>query len=68
MITHLQETWKIQNKVTYSSTLYYNYFLSKLRFLVGVLISNFQKLTEWIYREVEGYSKPEKHCEKIQHN
>ena len=25
MITHLQETWKIQ-KVTYSSTMYYNYF------------------------------------------
>ena len=36
MITHLQETWKIQNKVTYSSDIYYNYFLSKLRFLVGV--------------------------------
>ena len=28
MITHLQETWKIQNKVTYSSTIYCNY-LSK---------------------------------------
>ena len=28
MITHLQETWKIQNKITYigSSTVYYNYF------------------------------------------
>ena len=26
MITHLQETWKIQNKVTYSYTIYYNYF------------------------------------------
>ena len=26
MMTHLQETWKIQNKVTYSSTIYYNYF------------------------------------------
>ena len=25
MVTHLQETWKIQ-KVTYSSTMYYNYF------------------------------------------
>ena len=23
---------------------------------------------EWIYREVEGYSRPEKHCEPIQHN
>ena len=26
MMTHLQETWKIQNKVTYSSTIYYNCF------------------------------------------
>ena len=25
MITHLQETWKIQNKVTYSFTKYYNF-------------------------------------------
>ena len=30
VITHLQETWKIQNKVTYSSTIYYTYFLSRL--------------------------------------
>jgi len=29
MITHLEETWKIQNEVTYSSTVYYNYFLSR---------------------------------------
>ena len=29
MITHLQETWKIQNKVTYSSTISYNYFLHR---------------------------------------
>ena len=29
MITDLQETWKIQNKVSYSSTVYYIYFLSK---------------------------------------
>ena len=28
MTTHLQEAWKIQNKVTYSSTIYYNYVLS----------------------------------------
>ena len=40
MITHLQETWKMQHKVTYSSTIYYNYFFSRLRFLVGVSISN----------------------------
>ena len=26
MITHLQEAWKIQNKVTHSSTIYYNCF------------------------------------------
>ena len=25
MITHLQETWKILNKVTYSFTIYYNF-------------------------------------------
>ena len=30
MITHLQEIWKIQNKVIHSSTIYYNYFLSRL--------------------------------------
>ena len=140
MITHLQETWKIQNKVTHSSTIYwgfpgssvvknppamqvtrvwhlgqedplekkmathssildwripwteepgrlqsmgsqrvrrgsdwtttttmyYNYFLSRLRFLIGVSISNSQKLIEWIYRKVEGYSRPEKHQEPIQ--
>ena len=29
MITHLQETWKIQNKVTYCSMIRYNYFLSR---------------------------------------
>ena len=28
MITHLQETWKTRNN-TYSSTIYYNYFLSR---------------------------------------
>ena len=26
MITHLQETWKIQNKVAYSTTIYFNSF------------------------------------------
>jgi len=29
MKTHLQEIWKIQNKHTYSSTIYYNCFLSR---------------------------------------
>ena len=28
-ITHLQETWKIQKKVTCSSTIYYNCFLNR---------------------------------------
>ena len=31
-------------------------------------MSNSQKLIEWMYREVEGYSRPEKHCGPIQHN
>ena len=44
MIAYLQETRKIQNKVTYSSTICYNYFfqVDKLRFLVGVSISKSQ--------------------------
>ena len=42
--------------------------MDKLRFLVGVSISNSQKLIEWIKRKVEGYSRPEKHYEPIQHN
>ena len=29
MITHLPETWKIQNNGTYSSTIYFNYFSSR---------------------------------------
>ena len=29
MIPYLQEAWKIQNKVTYSFTIYYNDFLSR---------------------------------------
>ena len=69
MITHLQETWKIHNKVTYSSTVYYNYFwVHKLRLLGGISISNSQKFIEWICREVERYSRPEKHYGPIQHN
>ena len=48
--------------------LYISYFLSKLRFLVGATISNSKKLKEWLYRKVEGCSRPEKHCEPIQHN
>ena len=43
-------------------------FLSKLRFLVEILISNSQKLIEWIDRKVERYSRSEKPYEPIQHN
>ena len=58
-ITYLQETGKIRNKVTYSFTIYYNFFkVDKLRFLVGVSVSNSQKLIEWIYREVEELEQP----------
>ena len=41
--------------------------VDKLRFLAGVSISNSQKLIEWIVRKVEGYSRPEKSYESIQH-
>ena len=30
--------------------------------------SNSQKLLEWLYREVEGYSRSAKHYESIQYN
>ena len=42
--------------------------VDKLRFLVGVSISNSQKLIEWIDRKVEGYSRPQKHYDPIQHS
>ena len=35
---------------------------------MGVSVLNSQKLTEWIYREVEGYSSPEKHYAPVHHN
>ena len=57
MSTHLQKTGKIQSNVTYSSAIYYEHFLvDTLRFLAGVSTLNSQKLTERIYRKVEGYS------------
>ena len=48
MTTHLQETWKIQNKVTVYShyMLQLSFKVYKLIFLVGVSISNSQKLVE----------------------
>ena len=45
MVAHLQVTCKIQDKVTYSSTIYSNFLkVDKLRFLVGVSVLNSQKL------------------------
>ena len=54
----------IQHNIKY--ILYFK--VDKLRFLVGVSISSSQKLTEWLYREVQGYSRPKKHYEPSQHN
>ena len=57
MSTRLQKTWKMQNNVTYCSSIYYKHFLiDKLRFLAGVSILHSQKLIEWGDRKVEGYS------------
>ena len=60
MTTHLQETWKIQNKI-HIVPLYIIiiFWVGKLRFLAGVSISGSQKLIEWTDRKVEGYSRPE---------
>ena len=47
MSTRLQKTWKMQNNVTYCSSIYYKHFLiDKLRFLAGVSILHSQKLIE----------------------
>ena len=62
--TYLQETWKIQKKVTLYIAIIFK--VDKLRFVVGISISNSQKLIEWIDRKVEEYSRPENHCEPIQ--
>ena len=35
--------------------------------MVGVSISNIQKLIERVYREVERYRRPENHCKLIQY-
>ena len=44
-------------ELSYIYTIYYNYFaVDKLRFLVGVSISDSQKLVECIDRKVEGYA------------
>ena len=44
VITHMQETWEIQNEVTYSSLYFTIIFKYENKFLVEVLISNSQKL------------------------
>ena len=70
MKTHLQDTWKIQNKFTYSSTMYYNFLKNRqIKTFSWSLNSKLsKKLIEWVFREVEGYSRPEKHGESNQHN
>ena len=69
MITHLQETWKIRNKVTYSYTIYYNYFLvDKLRFFNWSFNIKLSKINRMDMQKIEGYSRPEKYHEPAQHN
>ena len=69
MITHLQETWKIQNKVTYSFAMYYNYFLSRyIRLFSWSFNIKLSKINRMNRHKSGGYSKPEKHYEPIQHN
>lgn len=65
MITHLQETWKIQNKVTYSSTILQ--FL-KIRIFSWSCNVKLSKISRMNRQKVEGYTRPEKHYEPIQHN
>ena len=36
--------------------------------MVGISISNSQKLIEWVDRKVERYGRSENHYEPIQHN
>ena len=38
-----------------------------IKFLVGVPITNSQKLVQWIDKKLEGYSRPEKHYAPSQH-
>ena len=49
--------------------LLYNYFSStKINIFSWSFNIKLSKLIGWIYREVEGYSGPEKHYEPTQHN
>ena len=72
--------WKYDNlfigdlENTEQSCIQFHYILQlffevdKLRFLVGISISNSQKLMGRLDRKVEGYSRPENHHEPIKHN
>ena len=65
---HLQRPGKYKTKLRIVSLYITIIFVSRWRFLVGISISNPQKLIEWIASKVEGYDRPEKHCEPIQSN
>ena len=66
MIAHLQETWKKQNKVTYSSMIQYNYFLNRqIKVFSWSLNIKLSKINR-IYKKIEGYSRPEKQYKPIQ--
>ena len=66
MITHLQETWKIQNKVAYNFTMYYNDFLSReIKIFSWGFNNKLSKInrmsTQKSKRRPEKKSRPEKH-------
>ena len=59
-----KETLKLQSKVIYNSTVYYDYLGKlRLRWSFNINYSKFNRMN----RKVE-YSRPEKHYEPIQHN
>ena len=66
MITQLQETWKIQNKVAYNFTMYYNDFLSReIKIFSWGFNNKLSKInrmsTQKSKRRPEKKSRPEKH-------
>ena len=61
----LQETWKYRRKLHIVPLYITIVQVDTLRFLVGVSILNSQNLIAWMYREIEDYSRPEKHYEPI---
>ena len=66
MITHLQETWKIQSKVMFSSTMII-FLIRLIKIFSWSFNIKFSKINK-MNRKVEGCSTPEKHYEPIQHN